>query len=102
MKIIYVAGPYRGKSEREVFHNIVRAREAALKLWDEGWAVICPHTNSMFMGSRLGGDEAFIEGDLEILRRCDIVYFLKGWQKSKGASLEWEEATKLKKEIYYQ
>ena len=61
IRVIYIAGKYRGTSEREVFDNIIHARSAALKLWNEGWAVICPHTNSMFMGSRLGGDNEFIE-----------------------------------------
>jgi len=37
MRVIYVAGSYRGKSERDVFDNIVHARQAALRLWEEGW-----------------------------------------------------------------
>jgi len=92
MKVIYVAGKYRDKSERGVFDNIVHARSVALKLWGEKWAVICPHTNSMFMGSRLGGDELFIKGDLEIVKRCDAIYMLNNWRDSEGASLELSKA----------
>jgi len=102
MRIIYVAGKYRGQSEREVFENIICARRAALKLWEANWAVICPHTNSIFMGSQLGGDEKFIEGDLEIVRRCDAIFMLRDWSDSKGATLEREEAIKAGLEVYYE
>jgi len=77
------------------------ARKAAVKLWDEGWAVICPHTNSAFMGSRLG-DDKFLEGDLEIVSRVDAVYMLKGWQDSPGAREELGLAIGLGKEIRYE
>ena len=102
LKVIYVAGQYRADSENGVFENIVKARTAALKLWNQGWAVICPHTNTMFMGSRLGGDEKFIEGDLEILARCDAIYMLKGWEDSHGANMEKTLAQELGKEIIYE
>lgn len=102
MKVIYIAGKYRGESEREVFDNIILARSAALKLWNRGWAVICPHTNSMFMGSRLGGDEGFIVGDLEILSRCDAIYMLLNYRESKGALQELEVARRLGLEIYFE
>jgi len=85
-----------------VFDNIIHARSAALKLWNEGWAVICPHTNSMFMGSLLGGDEKFIEGDLEIVKRCDTIYMLSGWEGSMGARRELAEARKHGLEILWE
>ncbi len=101
MKLIYVAGPYRGESENEVFENIMRARSAAVKLWDEGWAVVCPHTNTMFMGSKLG-DAVFLEGDLEIVKRCDAIYMLKGFQNSQGAKAELELAIEIGLEVHYE
>ena len=99
MKVIYIAGPYRSDCENGVFENIVGARRVAVRLWQEGWAVICPHTNSFFMGSRLG-DDKFIEGDLEILSRCDAIYMLDGWRDSKGVKAELEKAKELGLEIW--
>ena len=101
MKLIYVAGKYRGKGESEVFDNIVHARSVAIKLWQRGWAVICPHTNSIFMGSRISDDD-YIKGDLEIVSRCDAIYMLSGWQKSVGAKEELVKAIALALEIYYE
>lgn len=101
MKVIYVAGKYRGESEREVFDNIIHARSAALKLWNEGWAVICPHTNCMFMGSQMFNN-AFMEGDLEILKRCDAIYLLEGFIESVGAVMELGYAQGIGLEILYE
>ena len=100
-RVIYVSGKYRGESEREVFDNIIKARTAALKLWDKGWAVICPNTKSIFMGSQLG-DDKFIEGDLEIVSRCDAIFMLEGWHDSVGARLELERAKEKRLIVYYE
>uniref|UniRef100_A0A6M3KYH8 DUF4406 domain-containing protein n=1 Tax=viral metagenome TaxID=1070528 RepID=A0A6M3KYH8_9ZZZZ len=101
MRVIYIAGAYRGECENDVFENIVHARREAVKLWDKGFAVICPHTNSFFMGSRLG-DTHFLEGDLEIVRRCDAMYLLAGWAESEGAQAEFRLAHELGLEILFE
>ena len=101
MKVIYVSGSYRGKDENEVFNNIIHARNVAVKLWHQGWACICPHTNTMFMGSMMG-DKMFLEGDLEILSRCDAIFMLRGFHSSRGATEEYELAVRLNKDVYYE
>ena len=67
MRVIYTAGPYRGDGWNAVFENIIRARTAARKLWLRGWAVICPHANTLFMDGPEIQASAFIAGDLEKL-----------------------------------
>jgi hypothetical protein len=47
-------------------------------------------------------DQVWLQGDLEILRRCDIVYFLKDWKLSEGSRAEYQEAVKLKKELMFE
>ena len=101
MKVVYISGRYRGESEGEVFDNIIHARSAALELWGQGFAVICPHTNSMFMGSQMF-DNAFLDGDLEIVKRCDIIYMLRGWEQSVGAKRELGVAVEMGLEIRYE
>lgn len=103
MKVIYVAGAYRGGSMNKTFQNIMKARDVAQRLWYQGWAVICPHTNSFFMDeSNEGSPEIFLPGDLEILSRCDAIYMLKGWRDSEGATGELDLAQKLGLDIYYE
>ena len=84
--IVYVAGKYRGKNENEVWENINLARTHAHKLWQKGYAVICPHLNTMFMGD--GKEEKYLKGDLELLACCDYIYLLPNWKQSKGARNE--------------
>lgn len=91
MKVIFVSGPYRAATEREVVNNIRRAEAAALRLWREGWAVICPHLNTAHFGGYCE-DSTWLAGDLEILRRCDAIYMLPGWENSEGASAEFTVA----------
>ena len=101
MKIIFVSGPYRAKTEWELVGNIRRAEAAAIKLWREGWAVICPHKNSALFGGACN-DSIWLEGDLEMLRRCDAIYMLRCWSTSEGAIKELALAENLGLEIYWQ
>ena len=49
MRIAYISGPYRARTHDGVFENIMRARKVAREYWMKGFAVICPHTNTIFM-----------------------------------------------------
>ncbi len=91
MKLAYVAGPYRGRTHHDVAQNIAAAREVAAHLWSLGYAVICPHSNSAFM-SGAAPEETFLAGYLEMLRRCDLVVLVDGWQASEGTAQEIEVA----------
>ena len=101
MKVIYVAGAYRANSLNGVFENIMHARREALKLWQQNWAVICPHANTIFMDGE-DTDGVFLKGDLEIVRRCDAIYMLDNWEASKGAMGEYALAKDLDLEVYYE
>jgi hypothetical protein len=110
MKVIYVAGKYLGKSNWETYLNIHKARVAAEKLWNDGWAVICPHSNTAFFdGSGVedknnpnGNWAMWLNGDLEILARCDAIYVLDNWEESKGATMELYEARRLGLQVIFQ
>jgi hypothetical protein len=93
MKIIYIAGPYRNKSEYQVYENIRVAGLYALQVWMLGGAAICPHKNTAFFGGAYNlPDEVWLTGDLEILSRCDAVYVTHNWERSNGACTEVEFA----------
>lgn len=94
MKVVYIAGPYRAPSEFEVVQNIRRAEAIAIEVWRAGAACICPHKNTALFGGA-ADDSVWLTGDLEIVRRCDAVVCVSGWQHSIGASGE----VKLAKEL---
>jgi len=101
MRVIYIAGPYRAETKAGIAHNIKHAREAAVKMWQEGYAVFCPHMNTAWFDGVVP-DVTFLLGDIEILSRCDAIYLLKGFDKSVGARREYAVARKLKLEIIFE
>lgn len=100
MKLLYVAGPYTAPTAWQVQKNIREAMEIALKYWRLGYAVICPHANSAGFDGELDW-QVFMDGDLEMIRRCDVVVMHPRWSESRGASIEHSEAQRLGKEIIY-
>jgi len=89
--VVFLSGPYRSSTENRIYQNIQTAREYAVKLWKQDYAVICPHLNSAFMGGMVP-DSAFLDGDLEILKRCDKICMLPYWMDSEGARAEYDYA----------
>ena len=100
MKVIYVAGKYSASTWSGIEDNIRKAEAAALKLVAAGWAVICPHKNTAHW--EVYDFFLWIDMDLEILRRCDAVFMLDGFQQSEGAMREFAEACNQKLEVYYE
>ena len=91
-KVIYVAGKYNDeRGEWYILCNIREAERAAQFIWLQGGVAICPHMNTRMWGGLLP-DDAWIEGDLEIIRRCDAIFMLPNWITSKGAKQELEFA----------
>lgn len=95
MKVVYIAGPFRSMNKGGrpnawgIHKNVVRAMETALLVWQNGGAALCPHANTMFYDGANGiVDEVWLDGDLELLRRCDAVLCTENWKLSTGATNE--------------
>ena len=100
MKLIYIAGPYRGPNSWAIEQNIRRAEDAAALVWKAGLAALCPHANSRHMDG-VTTDENFLAGTMEMLRRCDAVLLVEGWKRSTGARDEVTEAMRLGKPVMF-
>lgn len=87
MKLVYIAGPFRGANSWEIERNIRRAEALALQVWRAGAACICPHTNTRFFQGA-ADDHVWLDGDLEIIKRCDAVVATSNWRNSQGARKE--------------
>ena len=95
MKVIYVAGKYRDeRGEYWVRQNILMAEEYALLVWKCGGVALCPHKNTSGFGGAITarGDDVWLEGDLELISRCDAVWAIPDWENSSGAVKEVEFA----------
>lgn len=94
--LLYVAGPYSG----DIPNNIKKAEEVAKLLWHLGFSVICPHLNTANFEVPGVTYDDYIEGDLEMISRCDGIVMLPNWTKSKGACIEHDFASGIGIPIY--
>lgn len=91
MLVAYIAGPYRADSHYGIHQNIASAEAVAMKYWRLGYAVICPHKNTAHFDGAMP-DETWLKGDLEILKRCDVIVMMRGYKCSDGALAELKYA----------
>ena len=102
MRIVYIAGPYRGKTYNEIEENIRRAEAAAIGFWDVGFGVFCPHLNTAHFEVKSNAPaEAYVEAYLRMLEACTDIFLLPGWWDSEGARREFARAKELGMEILY-
>lgn len=102
MLLAYVSGPYRDpRGEYYVKQNIRAAEDVAVALWRMGYAVICPHKNTDMLGGACGHDEPWIQGDLEIVCRCDLIVMFGDWPHSIGARCERACAMSRELPVFY-
>jgi Domain of unknown function (DUF4406) len=101
MKIIYIAGPYRASTPQGIKANIAVAKITAIRCWEAGFFVICPHLNTANFEQYCNApEEQYLDGYLKILSRCDAVVTLPGWENSLGSIEEIKLAKKLSIPVY--
>lgn len=93
--LVYIAGPFRGKTPWDVAQNVRRAEEVGLAVALQcGAHPIIPHSMTGHFDKQ-GSDDFWLQGTLELMRRCDAVYLVHTWTLSAGAKAEKEEAERL-------
>jgi hypothetical protein len=90
MKLIYVAGPYRGPNALEIERNTRRAEELGVKVAMLGAMPMIPPANNRYFNGILD-DRFWFLGNLEWMRRCDGAIFTRDWQRSSAARQEHDE-----------
>ena len=88
--IIFISGAYTGNTKEETAENIRIAKLYSCLLWGIGYTVICPHLNTAhFDTDCICGYKDYISGDLEMMKRCDVLFQLPNWDYSRGARIEF-------------
>jgi len=94
LPVVYIAGPYRAPTPWLVLGHVRAAQETALRVWKMGAVALCPHSNTGLFDGECE-DRVWLEGDQELLRRCDAVLMMDKWRESKGSVAEYELAVQL-------
>lgn len=96
--LLYIAGKYSG----DVDANIAQARAIAGLLWERGHAVICPHMNTAHFDDDFDVTwEQYLQGDFNMIARCDGMVMVENWRDSKGAKMEYDYACLLKMPVWF-
>lgn len=99
--LIYVSGAYSAPTIEQRDENVANARAVAVRLWEMGHAVICPHLNTFDMESDCNATyEQYLVGDKNMIARCDAMVMVNGWENSKGATIEQSYAVRLGIPVY--
>lgn len=100
MKLVYIAGPYRGAKPFNVKQNIIAADLFGMEVCKTGALPVIPHCNTAGYEG-IQDDQYFLDATLELMRRCDAVITLPTWEKSAGARGEVTEMTRLGKPVFH-
>lgn len=95
-KKVYISGPITGTKD-----YMSRFSTAHLSLARQGYSVVNPAMVNAMLPEDTTYDE-YMAMSFAMLDMCDSVYMLDGWEKSKGAKMEYERALKNGLNIIYQ
>jgi hypothetical protein len=101
VKVIYVAGAFRSSTQWGIMQNVQHAERASLRLWKQGYSVICPHTMTQHFQNECP-DELWLNGMIELLKRSDAIYMLTNWYASEGSREELRVAQELGIRVMYE
>lgn len=87
MKVVYIIGPFRAPTHWEVEQNVRRAEALALEVANLGAMPLCPHANTRHFDGLLT-DEFWLDGTMELGRRCDAAIVVDGWESSSWSKAE--------------
>lgn len=91
-----MSGPISGLPLETVYNNFTNAE---VQLLEQGYEVVNPLNNGLPTNATW---EEHMRADLKLLLNCDAIYMLEGWEKSRGARIEYALAVDLKMDVQYQ
>ena len=100
MKLIYIAGPYRGANAWEVEQNIRRAEQIGFEVASAGAIPLIPHTMYRFWDGTLD-DSFWLACGIELLERCGAMVCCPGWGASRGTLAERDRALAIEIPIFH-
>lgn len=96
MKIM-ISQPMKGKTNEQIRNE--RA-ELVIRLQEEGIEVV----DTVFENAPADEDVAIymLSQSIRYIGKVDAVYFMKGWEKTRGCKIEHEVAVEYGKQVFYE
>lgn len=101
LPLIYIAGKFSAPMRDGVEANIRHAVSWAIEVAKLGGMPVTPHANTAHPDFETVQPYPFwIAGTMALLRRCDAILMIPGWEDSSGARGERAEASRLMPVFY--
>lgn len=84
MLLVYIAGPFTAPTLWGVAQNIRNAEAAGREVALLGYFPVIPHVIGQHYGDEQTAEFWYV-GTLALMRRCDAVLLIPGWETSTGA-----------------
>ncbi len=99
--LVYIAGRFSAPTREGVEINILHATGVGLTVAKLGAMPVIPHANTAHPAfENVQPYQFWIDGTLELARRCDAMLMVYGWEQSKGAVAERELFLSLGKPVF--
>lgn len=97
MEKIMISQPMKGKTNEQIKEE---RKVLVSELENEGYEVL----DTVFDTAPKVIDEAvwYLSKSIEYLAQADVVFFMKGWQYSRGCKIEHEVAVEYGKKVIYE
>lgn len=104
MGVAMISQPMGGKTDQEILEARERAANALLEM---GYVVANTLFSDEWAKNAGIGDDAnrplwFLAKSLEVMSRCNAVYFCKGWEKARGCDIEHDAAVLYGLKVIYE
>lgn len=93
---IYLSGPISNTED-----YVERFDKAAEQLIEMGYTVINPARVGLYLPEETTHDEYMLMSFC-LMRMCDTIFMLKGWENSIGAKLELHNAERRRMSIFFE
>lgn len=95
MRVIYVAGRFSAPDQWQRARNVRAAEVVAFAVAQAGAMPLNPLAITHNFYGTLDEEKLWYPGTLELMRRCDAMILVPGWEGSKGVTAEVEEAKRI-------
>ena len=106
MRVVYIAGPYSGKTAAEITEHVAVADKTAELVLLAGHTPVIPHRINASWQDHEHFSDFTLHDWLErlcfpLMQKCDAVLMLAGWERSIGAVIENRHAIELGIPVFY-